>query len=690
VTNNGSTEQQEDALERRRVRRARLFLVALACTVIGLRLGTGTDDAAANSATSTDAHPAIDIATLDNIPVETWGVSGQIPGQTQTPTLQVLVWDIQQAGDRIFVGGGFLNVQEHRDAAPIGQPYLAAFDLDTGAWVDTCTPQFDRAVYALTVNSSGRLLVGGEFTSVNGQHREGLVALDPATCDVDSEFEGSVERPWSTRRAVVRELEIIGDDLYAVGNFSHVLGPAGQRVRMYKATRMHERWGTIDSQWRPEVTGSGVWGLAVDPGRNRVHFTGYFTSVNGVPGSGYFHTVDTATGASVAGLTPLPRNYPRGQLEMFDVAMGENLVFVAGEQHIVQVLDAQNHDMDGFHHTGNRGCGDLNFDYCRAFSGGAYQVAERIGDVVFSGCHCTRATRNGVANHFSSYSQERSALKVIFAYDASTGALIESFDPDATVRMDGAWAVASDTNGCLYVGGDYDNRGVRAQLGSWAGGFVKMCPIGWTPPQGGDDPDPGGGAGNPANPVGPDTRAPSTPENLTATNLGGGNVELTWDPSTDNIAVGSYLVYRNGSYIGWTPTDTTTYTDMDRPNGLTYTYQLRAVDTAGNRSPKATPAIIALGAPDTEVPTTPENLTATDLGGGSVELTWDPSTDNIAVGSYLVYRNGGYIGWVPADTTTYTDTGRTNGLTYTYQLRAVDTASNRSPKAIPAIITLAP
>jgi len=654
-----------------RRRRSYLVLFLLLGALMSTRYASDAEDASANSAWSDDAHPPIDIATLDNIPVETWGVSGQNPGQTQTPSLDVLVWDIQQVGDRIFVGGGFLNVQEDENATPIPQPYLAAFDLDTGEWESTCTPDFDRIIYALTVNARGKLLVGGEFTEVNGQPREGLVALDPDTCQVDPLFEGAVERPWSSKRAMVRELEVVNGELYVVGNFSHVIGPNGQRERVYKSARMNDKWGTLDPNWKPNVSGSSIWGIAVDDVRGRVHFAGYFTSVNGQPNSGYFHTVDTATGASVGGLQPLPRNYPNGQPEMFDVAMGIDTVFVAGEQHIVQVLDASDHTMLGFHHTGNTGCPGYGYDhfmYCSGFSGGAYQVAERIGDIVFSGCHCTRDERYGILSHYESYSDTRQALKVIMAYDASTGELIETFDPDATVTKDGAWTVASDTNGCLYVGGDYENIGVEAQLGSWAGGFIKMCPSGWEPP-------------------GPDVDPPTVPANVVGTDLGGGNVQLTWDPSTDPSGVQSYLIYRNGAYIGWTPGGVEQYTDVGLTEGLTYQYELRAVDPIPNQSEKSAPVVVTPGGPDLEPPTVPGGVVATDLGGGSVQIDWTASTDNVGIQSYLIYRDGGYVGWTPDGTVTITENGLTEGLTYSYEVRAVDLASNQSAKSAPVTVT---
>ncbi|CAN7587628.1 hypothetical protein [Paenibacillus sp. LjRoot56] len=48
----------------------------------------------------------------------------------------------------------------------------------------------------------------------------------------------------------------------------------------------------------------------------------------------------------------------------------------------------------------------------------------------------------------------------------------------------------------------------------------------------------------------PDTTVPSVPTGLTATATSSTQVQLNWTAATDNVAVTSYDVYRNGSKIG--------------------------------------------------------------------------------------------------------------------------------------------
>ncbi len=426
----------------------------------------------------------IDLQNLDLVPLRTWGVSGQDPTQTQTSTLDVLVWDFAQIGDRMFVGGGFLNVQESKNSTPIRQSFIAAFDLNTGDWIESWRPTVDRVVYALDVAPNGSLLVGGEFEAVNGRLRRGLVALDPITGAIDPTFVGRVDRPWSDARAMVRDIEVIGDDTYVAGNFSHINGSGGARTRVYKVGRFTDQYASIDGNWKPQITGSSVWGIDVSTELGEATLAGFFSAANGEASSGYFHTVNLSNGASAPGKKDIPRNFPRSQPEFFDATYGNDLVFAIGEQHIIQVLEADDHDMTGFHTTGASNDG---FEYTGGFSGGAFQVGERIGNIIFAGCHCTRSARNGVLNHYSSFSGRRTGHRLAMAYNASNGQLLGGFRPDINSPRDGTWAFGSDTNGCLYLGGDFHVGGLDSGQNRWLGGFGKFCPEGFDPNTGGNN-----------------------------------------------------------------------------------------------------------------------------------------------------------------------------------------------------------
>src|SRR2546430_2613072 len=79
--------------------------------------------------------------------------------------------------------------------------------------------------------------------------------------------------------------------------------------------------------------------------------------------------------------------------------------------------------------------------------------------------------------------------------------------------------------------------------------------------------------------------SPTAPVAVTGSNT----VSLNWSPSTDNVGVTSYGVYRNGVAVANVQnTDATApaptfYEDFNVPAG-TYSYTVDAADEVGNRS----------------------------------------------------------------------------------------------------------
>ncbi|HFK1440352.1 TPA: M60 family metallopeptidase [Bacillus cereus] len=80
--------------------------------------------------------------------------------------------------------------------------------------------------------------------------------------------------------------------------------------------------------------------------------------------------------------------------------------------------------------------------------------------------------------------------------------------------------------------------------------------------------------------------------------------------------------------------------------------------------------------PDTEAPTQPQGLYASNLTSYSVELKWNPSTDNVGVKEYQVLRDGQLIQTVQG--TTFIDQNLTANKEYKYAVKAVDAAGNTS------------
>jgi len=187
-----------------------------------------------------------------------------------------------------------------------------------------------------------------------------------------------------------------------------------------------------------------------------------------------------------------------------------------------------------------------------------------------------------------------------------------------------------------------------------------------------------------------DATAPSTPSGLTGSAPTSAQVNLSWKASTDNVGVTAYRVYRNGNTtaLATVTGSTTTYTDAQVSAGTAYSYQVSALDAAGNESSKSgSISVTTPTATDTTPPSAPTGLKTTSVTTTSVALAWNASTDTGGSGlaGYHLYRNGVLI--ASPSGTTYTDSGLTAGTSYTYSVSAYDHAANGSFASTPLTVT---
>ena len=172
----------------------------------------------------------------------------------------------------------------------------------------------------------------------------------------------------------------------------------------------------------------------------------------------------------------------------------------------------------------------------------------------------------------------------------------------------------------------------------------------------------------------PDTDAPSTPTNLTASNTTESTTDLNWTASTDNIGVTGYDVYQGASVIA--TVTATNYQVTGLSANTNYTFSVRAKDAAGNESASSNQVNVTTLAPDTQAPTAPTNLAASNTTATSTSLSWTASTDNVGVASYDVYQGASVIGNVAG--TSFGVTGLSAETTYSFTVRAKDAAGNES------------
>ncbi len=82
--------------------------------------------------------------------------------------------------------------------------------------------------------------------------------------------------------------------------------------------------------------------------------------------------------------------------------------------------------------------------------------------------------------------------------------------------------------------------------------------------------------------TGADTQAPTTPTNLTASNIEKNQVSLSWNAATDNVGVTEYIVYQGADRIG--SLDGTSAIVNQLTASTTYQFSIKAIDAAGNLS----------------------------------------------------------------------------------------------------------
>ncbi|OZM70334.1 hypothetical protein CFN78_25775 [Amycolatopsis antarctica] len=470
-----------------------------------------------------------------------WGVTGR--ATANTGELYTESQDATQVGNTVFVGGNFKFVQKGQNPAPgdqIQQSYLAGFDVNTGQWVPSFRPVFNGQVKTLAPLPNGKLIAGGEFTTVNGQPAVGVVALDPVTGAIDPDWKLTVESRLTCCTVKIRTLDIEGDWLYIGGSFTHLKGgKQAQPAFARNAGRVSLADATADASWNPNFNGS-VFDLDLGSAGERFYAAGHMTWSNNQT-TDNVAILGTGAGAPlVPGMKP-PKFSNATHYQQAIVEAGDR-VWVGGSQHSMF-----SYAKDDFT--------SLSGNITKA--GGDIQSAEVYDGVVYATCHCRHwaYSESYTWPEVGTKWTQADKIDLVGAWDVATGKMLPEFTPWFNANYDqGPWGSFKDSTGKVWFMGDM--RQARRTNGSfqWVGGFARFAPR--------------------------DTVAPSTPGALGSTDAGNNTRRLSWGGSTDDRGGLRYEVLQGDRVVS---TGTATSLVVPAPTQA-QRYFVRAVDTAGNRS----------------------------------------------------------------------------------------------------------
>jgi hypothetical protein len=473
-----------------------------------------------------------------------WGVTGVGAGGADETDGEVQAF--AQIGSTVYVGGNFTTVQKGPSATGadvVAQPYLAAFDAGTGAFIRSFKPVLDNQVKSLAALPNGKLAVGGEFTSVSGTPRKGLVVLDPGTGALDTGWTTDLVNRVSPGEVSVRGLDVGGGYLYLTGAFSHFTRPGTTEVYAKNAARIQLSTGTADRKWNPEFNGTGTAVDASDDG-TAVYFSGYFTQMSGGATADRAAAISTATGAApVRAWQPTFSTAGSARYQQAVKQVGGK-VWLGGSQHSMFSYDPTTFALENKHITK---------------IGGDFQAITGGNGLVFGGCHCEQWNYSDTTE-FDNYTpgstdvtwSQADKIYYVGAWDAATGDYAPEFTPEMRAREGrGAWALMVASDGTLWAGGTLTSAVTENGSNQWVGGFARFA-------------------------VRPHT-APARPTGL-ATQLSGTSATLSWSSSAP--AGTTYEVLRNDRVVGVTTAKQLTVAG----SAASDRFAVRAADSWGNRS----------------------------------------------------------------------------------------------------------
>jgi subtilisin len=188
---------------------------------------------------------------------------------------------------------------------------------------------------------------------------------------------------------------------------------------------------------------------------------------------------------------------------------------------------------------------------------------------------------------------------------------------------------------------------------------------------------------------------PAVPANLTATAVSSSQINLAW---TDSDTETGYKIDRctgvdcsNFAQIATVGANVTSYSNTGLAASTSYSYRVRATNTAGDSDYSNTTSAVTQAAP--ALPAAPSGLAASVISRSQINLTWMDNSSNET--GFRIQRckgstctNFAQIATLGANITSYSNTGLSSNTTYRYRVYAYNAVGNSAYSNIASATTL--
>ncbi|WBQ03718.1 fibronectin type III domain-containing protein [Kribbella sp. CA-293567] len=448
------------------------------------------------------------------------------------------------AGNTVYAGGLFSRIRQ--PGKPAGQgdaarSYVAAFNRSTGA-PTRFAPKLNGAVWSIATSPDGKwVVIGGDFTMVDGIKRNRLAMFSVATGKLVAGWDPSV----ATR---VKAVAISGNSVYFGGSFGRV----DNKERNYLAA-VALTTGVL-LPWNPNADAE-VYAIDLNDQGTRVFVGGAFSELGNTDhyALAMVNTTDgTALAMPAAAAIPQPSFDCTSQVRDIDTLGGKVFVANAGDG-----LGCYDGVLAADSTTGKL----LWQNKCL----GATEAIQAIGNWLYKGSHAHDCSKDGGFKDGSGTHH----LLVESAINGRLGPWHPNTDSGGTTEV-GPLAFASGGND-LWVGGDFLRVNGAIQQG--LGRFTN------TP-----------GGAQPALPAAP---------KASSTRVGMAAISFPTVVDADNIAL-TYTLFRGTTKLAswklssysWVKPTVTTFTDSAVQSGKTFSYRVQVSDGRNVKSGAATPVKI--------------------------------------------------------------------------------------------------